>query len=494
MTPTELQETIDIGETATVEFKRCGNQPERDCFETICSFSNRFGGSIFLGVSDNGTVEGIPESSLPAIKRNIVNVTNNADLFDPPVIIEFEKIRLQGKSVLRVWVPTSSTIHRFKGVVFDRVEDADIRIKGSDALSMMYLRKQGIYSEQQIFPYLTESDLMLERMGDYRRMAYAKRADHPWRDMSDREILKSMRLYATDYATGAQGFNRAAALLLGRDDVIAAISPAYKTDVVLRVNDINRYDDRLTVATNLPDAYRLLIGFVTKYLPDPFYLEGDHATSIRDVIVRETIVNSLIHREYLSPRPALISIEQGRLVASNASRANFQGRITPDNLVPQPKNPIIGRFFNQIGLAEELGSGTKNLFRYATIYGGSEPLLEEGDVFTTIIPLPSFATPSAPAPTARAIHKELTTPREPTSHHNEPDASERGRRGEHDAALPNDLACLLDARGFVSAADVARLWDISTRTAQRRLARLVEQGALVASGTTRGRRYRQATS
>ena len=55
MTPLQLQETILLGEGPSVEFKRCGNQPESDTFETICSFSNRNGGSIYLGITDSGS-------------------------------------------------------------------------------------------------------------------------------------------------------------------------------------------------------------------------------------------------------------------------------------------------------------------------------------------------------------------------------------------------------------------------------------------------------
>lgn len=45
-----FKEIQEIGETIRVEFKRCGNGIESDTYETVCSFLNRFGGDIFLGV------------------------------------------------------------------------------------------------------------------------------------------------------------------------------------------------------------------------------------------------------------------------------------------------------------------------------------------------------------------------------------------------------------------------------------------------------------
>ena len=59
----ELNDILKIGETVAVEFKRCGNGIESDTYETVCSFLNRFGGDIFLGVLDDGYRAGSTEKS-----------------------------------------------------------------------------------------------------------------------------------------------------------------------------------------------------------------------------------------------------------------------------------------------------------------------------------------------------------------------------------------------------------------------------------------------
>ncbi len=63
-----------IGETVAVEFKRCGGNIEGDVYETVCSFSNRFGGDIFLGVNDDGTVEGRTATSRPTTSNLIPKI------------------------------------------------------------------------------------------------------------------------------------------------------------------------------------------------------------------------------------------------------------------------------------------------------------------------------------------------------------------------------------------------------------------------------------
>ena len=52
-----------------------------------------------------------------------------------------------------------------------------------------------------------------------------------------------------------------------------------------------------------------------------------------------------------------------------------------------PPVTLIATFFNQIGNADELGSGTRNLYKYSQRYSGKNPHIVEGDIFRIIVPL-----------------------------------------------------------------------------------------------------------
>ena len=80
-------------------------------------------------------------------------------------------------------------------------------------------------------------------------------------------------------------------------------------------------------------------------------------------------------------------IEKDKMYTENANRAVNGEAITPQNLEPNPKNPIIAAFFRNIGLADELGSGVRNLYYYGCLYSGKEPQLLDGDIFRAIVPL-----------------------------------------------------------------------------------------------------------
>ena len=344
MNKDDLARILATGEGVNIEFKRCGNRPEGDTFETICSFANHSGGSIFLGIEDDATVSGLSHGSPIDIQRNISNVVNDPNQFRPPVALEFEAIEYDDKEILRTWVPYDSEVHRFKNEIYDRCADADIKLRTDSQIANLYLRKQSTFTENKRYRFITEDDLELELLNEVRRRANAKHPDHPWLGMSDEELLRSANLYVKDYETGEQGFNLAAVLLLGKEQVIRSVLPAYKTDAILRVENTDRYDDRLEVKTNLIHAYPLLEEFCKKNMQDRFFLDKGQAVSPRDVIIRELISNTLIHREYTSPYPAKILITDASISTENGSRPSFEGPINLREFNPMPKNPIIGSF------------------------------------------------------------------------------------------------------------------------------------------------------
>ena len=64
-----LKRYLSEGESVNVEFKECNTALNQSVFDTVCSFSNRLGGYVFLGVKDSGEVIGIEPTSIQKIKR-----------------------------------------------------------------------------------------------------------------------------------------------------------------------------------------------------------------------------------------------------------------------------------------------------------------------------------------------------------------------------------------------------------------------------------------
>jgi len=174
---------------------------------------------------------------------------------------------------------------------------------------------------------------------------------------------------------------------LGKDETIMRICPQYETDALLRVVNIDRYDDRHIAKTNLLGSYDELLDFSRKHLPAPFFLEDDKRLNLREIITREMIANVLIHREFTSLDKSMFVIERERMYTSNPCNPVHDGRITPENVRPRAKNPIIAGFFREIGRADRLGSGIRNLYKYCKDYGGGDPVFTEGDHFVISVSL-----------------------------------------------------------------------------------------------------------
>lgn len=340
-------------------------------------------------VEDDATVTGVFEDSIQDIINEIVTNANNPQKLNPPFYLFPKMVDYDGEKVIYVYVPESSQVHSTNGKIFDRNEDGDFDVTNqSEHVTRLYLRKQTTYSENQIYPFVKLAHFKEDLFPRIRMLAKNERPDHPWLEMDDEGLLRSAGLFKRDFRTGEEGYTLAAMLLLGKDEIIRNVLPHYKTDAVLRIENTDRYDDRDDIRTNLIDSYDRLMAFVRKHLPDKFYQEGDQRISLRDRMFREVVGNSLIHREYTSAFPAKLVIENERIFTENWNRPHGNGMIDPENFSPYPKNPVIARFFKELGRADELGSGVRNTFKYCGLYTpGTTPVFIEDDVFKTVIPL-----------------------------------------------------------------------------------------------------------
>ena len=258
MTIEEMRELLTKDEKITVEYKACQNGIHDDVYETVCSFSNRYGGYIIMGVEDGGKPIGINKKLIKDMKKNFVSQLNNPDKMSPTLYLSIEEIEYEGMTLLWVFVPPTSTVEKCANRIYDRNEDGDMDITDSPIqLQNLYNRKSNTYAERKIFPYVTTADLRLDLL--------------------------------------------------------------------------------------------------------------------------EKVI-----------------IEKDWLKTENWCIPRRHGNIMQDEFQPYPKNPIIQRFFANIGRTDTIGSGVINLYKYTPIFSdGGKPELFEDDVFKITIPLNKEAAKEA---------------------------------------------------------------------------------------------------
>ena len=176
------------------------------------------------------------------------------------------------------------------------------------------------------------------------------------------------------------------------------------------------------------------------------------------------VSNLLAHREYSKSFNAKLIIEKERIYAENWNRSHEHGRIDPENFTPQSKNPIIAKFFMNIGRADQLGSGIRNLYKYTKLYSGGVPELIEGDIFKTIIPL------------ARTSSEKQAN-------------NKRIKQANKKSELKTNIIERLEERGKVTVAELAGIFSLSEGRVRAILLEMTKEGTIKKVGKTKSAYY-----
>ena len=83
-----------------------------------------------------------------------------------------------------------------------------------------------------------------------------------------------------------------------------------------------------------------------------------------DRMLREIVSDTLAHRDYSSGYHAKMIIDDEKITVENSNLSHGMGVLDLQKFKPFPKNPAISKVFREIGLADELGSGMRNTYKY----------------------------------------------------------------------------------------------------------------------------------
>ncbi|PKV75451.1 AlbA family DNA-binding domain-containing protein [Pontibacter ramchanderi] len=133
----DLQRLIWQGENDQVDFKQRVTQPDKIA-RTLVSFANTRGGTILIGVKDDGKVVGID----PDEEKHTLELA--ASFYcDPPLQLLYEEVELDNHTILKVTVPESDRKPHFAKVKDDdwrgyvRVKDTSVQTSKMVEKSML---------------------------------------------------------------------------------------------------------------------------------------------------------------------------------------------------------------------------------------------------------------------------------------------------------------------------------------------------------------------
>ena len=370
------------GEDTRIEYKTCTEEISESLYESVCSFLNHSGGQILVGVQNDGTIIGVNPDKVEKLRTDIVNCINNPELFLPCPYFTPRIMEVEGKSVMQLDIPCGQYVYRFKGCYWDRNDDADIDVTDQPELLLsIFERKNPHLFEERIVEGLTMEHLDAKTFQYCRNILATIQPSHPWLQMTNEELLISAHLAKKD--GDKLQLKYAALILFGTEDAITELMPRYRFEAVFHMctyaqfNDMtqfpSRYDDRRTIRQNLIQVYDQLGAFVERYLPDRFYLPANtmQRQNLRWDLFREIVGNLCVHTDFSSGYACFFHVFKDRVVTKNPTRLLPEipeGELTIQQLSNYTKNPLLVRVFHELNWAEDLGSGTRNILRYAPLY------------------------------------------------------------------------------------------------------------------------------
>ena len=286
----ELIEKIYLGEDSTIEFKR--ELPRRESLaDEIAAFANARGGVILIGVSDDGDIVGVDRSDLDRIETTVLELCR--DRIEPMVSIFTEKLRLDGKFLLKVEAPRSLFVHRSPGGYFVR-QGSGKRVMPTEQLArLLQSRSQAriIAFDEQFVPNTHKGTL---RESLYRRFIAAGAAEH-----EIEEFLLMRNLLVRD---GTQLRASVAGVLMCHDRPDEFLYNSFIQAVCYRGAQrdanyqIDAQDFRGPLDRQIIDAFR----FVEKHnqLSARKEVGRTEQPQYRMRAVFEALVNAVVHRDY----------------------------------------------------------------------------------------------------------------------------------------------------------------------------------------------------
>ncbi|PWJ64125.1 ATP-dependent DNA helicase RecG [Fibrobacter sp. UWB15] len=376
--------------------------------ESVCSFCNEpglGGGYILLGIGEDTKaldnrfwIEGVENPD----KAQLDISTRCASMFNLSVRPRIDVEKLDGKNVLKIFVPELPSQQKplyFKSVglpqgAWRRIGSSDQRCTEEDLYAFY---QDNTSFDSSVVKNTSFDDVDLDAVKYYRRCRKEVNPKAEELNYSDRELLESLECLTQD---GNLTF--AGVMLFGTKRVIRRFYPLMRTDYIrVRGNEwVENVDERFSAIEFMgPLMLQIdrMIDAVLSDLPQNFSLkEGQiRATTKPDLperVIREAIVNAVMHRSYRHNRPTQIIRYNNRIEIIN-SGYSLKAQEEIGTAGSDTRNQLIASILHETNLAEFKGTGIRTMRRLMTGAGLSMPTFESDrtkDTFTIRLLLHKF--------------------------------------------------------------------------------------------------------
>ena len=437
MTRTELLELIKNGESSGTEFKR-DTLDNRSLAKEIVAFANHYGGRILLGVDDDGSITGITR---PDLEQWVMTACR--DKIRPENIPYYEEVHdaEPGKHVAIVRVDRGWTVHHVwhanHNTYYIRVGTLS-REASKDELERLFQQRGAFRLETRPVSGSSIQDLDRRRLSDYftrvrqqkvplpmppdeikedaeqkartlaRENGDEKQWDRFYKDIftelekkwfQESELNWQMLLVNTEFLSDVAGYpvTVAGLLLFGKNP--NRFLPQAGIDAVAYIGREKDYTakERVTIRgpmVPLAGSQGLVENGLVEQAVEFIKRNTGVETVLKDgarredrwtypeAAIRETIVNALVHRDYLlSGSDIELAIFENRLEVGSPGR--LLNGITPQRMLSgcrSARNQLLKDIMRDYGYLEHMGMGIpRKIVKSMQAHNGTLPELIEDD-------------------------------------------------------------------------------------------------------------------
>ncbi len=393
----QIHSLIEAGESEVLEWKRSTAQLPRAA-ETLCAFLNGDGGTVLLGVNDDGEIIGQEVSD-----KTRLDIAAVIRAIEPAPIISSSEILVSGNRYMILLKASSCPNFKpylYRGRAYQWLGPST-SVMGQEELARLVRERP---ENETLWERRRVQGLRIEDLEAKEIVRVAKLGIETGRVPSDisfepEELLRGFKLLS-EYG---EVTNAAAVLFAGSGFLSQRLVQSSLRLARFKGNNKSEFLDQNLVHGG---AFHLLSEaemFIRRHQPVaamvvPDQLQIKQSPLIPNDALRETLTNALIHRDYSNPGgEASVAIFDDRMEIRNAGRlpSGIQLEALKSEHGSVLRNPLIAGVFYSAGLIESWGRGTLKTIELCKGAGLEEPVYEEGTSHVRVIFSAPFTSAAA---------------------------------------------------------------------------------------------------
>lgn len=383
MTSKDVLNIIQSGENFYIEFKE-EKVKAKDLGEEIVAFANSEGGTILIGVSDDGNITGITDKK---IEETIMNICRNNIV--PNIIPSFEYAIINDKKIVVLGIPKglSKPYSTVDNKYYIRVGTTK-RIASREELLRLFEGNGSLHFD--ISPVINTSikDLNLDVIRDYYLKynafdLYDEEKEQVERLLINADILKELNGEKVCSVGGLLIFGKIPQRYLPQNGItFAHFNGSEISDELI---------DKKVIEGRIQDIAENTLTIIKNNILAPSVIKNLKRVEVEEypkVVLREALVNSLVHRNY-SIYGSKIRIFMFNDRIEFRSPGRLPNTVTTEKMkvgVSFARNPFLVKYMENMRYIDQLGRGIPMIIKKMKSITDIEPKLEEiGEEFILTI-------------------------------------------------------------------------------------------------------------